>query len=314
MRDSSTVDALWLLLREAASGIAAVHALDMVHRDIKPSNVMLSLDGLTLIDFGVARAAEQSLLTRPGMVVGTPAYMSPEQASGRASRPAPSTSSRSARSSRTRRAAGRPTGRSPGTGSCTGSCTRNPTSTPYARWTRDSPSRRGLPGQGLRRPAHRRRTGRTRRPARSVHPAGGRHRGADRAGRVRGGDTGRSGRTGVAGEAHGARDAQEPEKPEASGAAREKRGRHARVIPVVIPVIVATGATVAFQLLPLPDPVRVAAQRDLPARRAVRSGVPVRTAPGSSTSTGQCPDHARPSGTLMTRTGDGSAGQRWIRS
>lgn len=74
--------ALWLLLRESASGLAAVHALDMVHRDIKPSNVMLTLDGLTLIDFGVARAAEQSQLTRTGMVVGTPAYMSPEQASG----------------------------------------------------------------------------------------------------------------------------------------------------------------------------------------------------------------------------------------
>ncbi|MEU6255374.1 protein kinase [Streptomyces sp. NPDC047043] len=76
------VGALWLLLREAASGLAAVHALDMVHRDLKPSNVMLTLDGFTLIDFGVARAADQSQLTRTGMVVGTPAYMSPEQASG----------------------------------------------------------------------------------------------------------------------------------------------------------------------------------------------------------------------------------------
>ncbi|MCX5332293.1 serine/threonine-protein kinase [Streptomyces sp. NBC_00140] len=75
-------DALWLLLREAAKGLAAVHALDMVHRDLKPSNVMLTLDGLTLIDFGVARAAEQSQLTSTGLVVGTPAYMSPEQASG----------------------------------------------------------------------------------------------------------------------------------------------------------------------------------------------------------------------------------------
>lgn len=75
--------ALWPLLREAAAGLAAVHALDMVHRDVKPSNVMLTLDGLTLIDFGVARAAEQSQLTRTGMVVGTPAYMAPEQASGR---------------------------------------------------------------------------------------------------------------------------------------------------------------------------------------------------------------------------------------
>ncbi|POX56431.1 serine/threonine protein kinase [Streptomyces sp. Ru71] len=74
--------ALWLLLREAAKGLAAVHELGMVHRDVKPSNVMLTVDGVTLIDFGVARAAEQSQLTRTGMVVGTPAYMSPEQASG----------------------------------------------------------------------------------------------------------------------------------------------------------------------------------------------------------------------------------------
>ena len=75
-------ESLWLLLREAVKGLAAVHALDMVHRDLKPSNVMVTLDGLTLIDFGVARAAEQSQLTSTGLVVGTPAYMSPEQASG----------------------------------------------------------------------------------------------------------------------------------------------------------------------------------------------------------------------------------------
>ncbi|MGW0855459.1 protein kinase domain-containing protein [Streptomyces sp. NPDC002690] len=76
------VTALRLLLREAATALAPVHALDMVHRDLKPSNVMLTLDGLTLIDFGVARAAEQSQLTVTGMVIGTPAYMAPEQAMG----------------------------------------------------------------------------------------------------------------------------------------------------------------------------------------------------------------------------------------
>ncbi|MER6996955.1 protein kinase [Streptomyces sp. NPDC000410] len=75
-------EALWLLLRETAAALASVHALDMVHRDVKPSNVMLTVDGLTLIDFGIARAAEQSQLTRTGMAVGTPAYMAPEQATG----------------------------------------------------------------------------------------------------------------------------------------------------------------------------------------------------------------------------------------
>ncbi|MFF9566708.1 protein kinase [Streptomyces sp. NPDC014685] len=73
-------ESLWRLLRDGAKGLSAVHAARMVHRDLKPSNVMLTLDGVSLIDFGVARAADQSRVTRTGMVIGTPAYMAPEQA------------------------------------------------------------------------------------------------------------------------------------------------------------------------------------------------------------------------------------------
>lgn len=76
-------EALWYLLRELASRLAALHALDMLHRDVKPSNVMITLGGLALIDFGIARAADQSRLTRTGMVLGTPEYMAPEQAEGK---------------------------------------------------------------------------------------------------------------------------------------------------------------------------------------------------------------------------------------
>ena len=66
-----------------AEGLKAIHAAGVVHRDLKPANVLLASDGPRVIDFGISRAAEASALTRTGLVVGSPGFMSPEQAEGR---------------------------------------------------------------------------------------------------------------------------------------------------------------------------------------------------------------------------------------
>jgi Protein kinase domain len=65
-----------------AEGLGAIHAAGLVHRDLKPSNVLLADDGPRVIDFGISRAAEASALTGTGLVVGSPGFMSPEQAEG----------------------------------------------------------------------------------------------------------------------------------------------------------------------------------------------------------------------------------------
>ncbi|CAL9616155.1 Serine_threonine-protein kinase PknD [Nocardiopsis dassonvillei] len=74
---------LRVLAAGLAEALAAIHAVDLVHRDLKPSNVLLSPRGPQVIDFGIARAADATALTRTGQALGTPAYMSPEQARGR---------------------------------------------------------------------------------------------------------------------------------------------------------------------------------------------------------------------------------------
>ncbi|WP_370378588.1 serine/threonine-protein kinase [Catenulispora sp. GAS73] len=66
-----------------AQALQVIHAAEVVHRDLKPANVLLGPDGPKVIDFGVARALDASLLTNTGQTLGTPAYMSPEQADGR---------------------------------------------------------------------------------------------------------------------------------------------------------------------------------------------------------------------------------------
>ncbi|MGR8007885.1 protein kinase domain-containing protein [Streptomyces hypolithicus] len=62
--------------------LGQLHASEVVHRDLKPSNIMLTADGPKLIDFGIARALGDDRLTRVGAAAGTPAFMSPEQATG----------------------------------------------------------------------------------------------------------------------------------------------------------------------------------------------------------------------------------------
>jgi serine/threonine protein kinase len=67
--------------REAALGLAAAHAKGLVHRDIKPGNIWLEAGTgrVKLLDFGLALVRDSSHLTHSGLVIGTPAYMSPEQ-------------------------------------------------------------------------------------------------------------------------------------------------------------------------------------------------------------------------------------------
>jgi serine/threonine protein kinase len=71
-----------------AEGLAGIHAVGVVHRDLKPSNVLLAADGPRIIDFGISRAVDASVMTQAGMVVGSPGFMSPEQANGNAVGPA----------------------------------------------------------------------------------------------------------------------------------------------------------------------------------------------------------------------------------
>jgi serine/threonine protein kinase len=75
---------------QIAEAVAAAHEHDVIHRDLKPGNIKITPEGkVKVLDFGLAKAVggeavdQQSTITEPGRVIGTPAYMSPEQARGR---------------------------------------------------------------------------------------------------------------------------------------------------------------------------------------------------------------------------------------
>ncbi|MER8183681.1 serine/threonine-protein kinase [Kitasatospora sp. NPDC094015] len=77
-----------LLVGGIAEALQAIHSVEVVHRDLKPANVLIAGDGPRVIDFGIARAADATALTGTGFRIGSPAFMSPEQAQGKPVTPA----------------------------------------------------------------------------------------------------------------------------------------------------------------------------------------------------------------------------------
>src|SRR5205085_10760145 len=77
------VDETLDIISQACRGLDHAHRNGVVHRDVKPGNLLLSRDGgVKLADFGIARATDQSSITQVGSVLGTAAYLAPEQARG----------------------------------------------------------------------------------------------------------------------------------------------------------------------------------------------------------------------------------------
>jgi len=83
-RRLKTVSEITTIVSKLARGLQKAHEIGIVHRDLKPDNIMIDLDGEPIVlDFGLARRVnEDAQVTMPGVIIGTPAFMSPEQVDG----------------------------------------------------------------------------------------------------------------------------------------------------------------------------------------------------------------------------------------
>jgi serine/threonine protein kinase len=83
LENASLADKVWLLL-QICEGLGYAHDKGVIHRDIKPANIIVTSSGrVKILDFGLARVATRETITKRGVILGTPDYMSPEQATGR---------------------------------------------------------------------------------------------------------------------------------------------------------------------------------------------------------------------------------------
>lgn len=86
IRQSAPISAVRTIsiAKQICAGLSEAHSLGVIHRDLKPSNIMIDKQGKArIMDFGISRSLKEKSITRPGLMIGTPEYMSSEQAEAR---------------------------------------------------------------------------------------------------------------------------------------------------------------------------------------------------------------------------------------